>query len=184
MRQGHIEFPRQASNSQSSCPSFLSSWGYRTVPPDLTALYCHLSLLLARLHTPSLGSVRFMSLTISFPSFLSSRLFHPARRLPQASKEWSSGLRNNPRPKVAAVGDVRLGSPTLPLRLKFSIQAHECHARGIPAELSVAEPDSLDNWRKKCAEEARPPCCGPVGLAPVASAGALIPSAGTGGPGP
>lgn len=80
----------------------------------------------------------------SFPYFLLYRLFHLGRQ--QASKEWSSGLGNNQRP--AAVGDVSLVPPTLPLSFRFSIQVHECHTQVIAAELSVAEPDSLDYWGK------------------------------------
>lgn len=28
------------------------------------------------------------------------------------------------------------------------MQAHECHTPGISAELSVAEPEFVDSWRK------------------------------------
>lgn len=83
----------------------------------------------------------------SFPYFLLYRLFHLDRQ--QASKEWSSGLGNNPRPE-AAVGAVGLVPPTLPQSFRFSIQAQECHTQVIAAELSVAEPDSLDYWGKMC----------------------------------
>lgn len=47
----------------------------------------------------------------------------------------------------AALGDVCSISPALLLSFRFSIQAHECHAWGIPAELSVAEPGFVDGWR-------------------------------------
>lgn len=34
------------------------------------------------------------------------------------------------------------------------------------SSLQLAEPEFVDSWRKKCAEEARPPCCHPVGTHP------------------
>ena len=73
--------------------------------------------------------------------------------MPQASKEWSGGPRDDQRPTAVAVGDGSLVSPTISLSFRFSIQAHKRHTQGIPAEPSVAEPESLDNRRKNVLKE-------------------------------
>lgn len=64
----------------------------------------------------------------------------------------------------AALGDVCTVSLTLPLGFRFSIQAHECHTQGIPAELCVAEPRVCRQLEEKCAEKAQPLRCHPSSL--------------------